>query len=351
MKLIKFINSNENWELLLTESPYFLKIKRDTIENKNYILFMYDQIKSDFTQDIVKESRGLILTEDFKPVCVPFYKFFNLGEPNADEIDWDSAKAYEKLDGSIIKVWHHNVWHISTNGSISAKNASLMNKQSTFFDLFQKAFNINTDLLNKDYTYMFELVSPENRLVVNYENTEIYHLGTRCNKTLNEIDVDINVQKPKVIDIEMTKDSCLKYVEKLSYQNEGLIVKDKFNKRVKVKSPEYVKAHRLVNGVSEVNLLELIITNETDEVVAYFPHYQEQIDKLKILINKASQHLDSLVKVLNFDNRKDLAEYAKSTDYPHFIFSHFDKKKTSTDWLYSFPAKKLWDILREFDNK
>jgi len=50
---------------------------------------------------------------------------------------------------------------------------------------------------NPRYTYMFELVSPFNRAVLLYESIDLYHIGTRDNVTLLEMDVDLGVKKPK----------------------------------------------------------------------------------------------------------------------------------------------------------
>lgn len=59
LKLLDFIRNNDNWEEVLTKPPYSIKISR----YKNYILFKYSQIESDFSLDIVRECRGIILNE------------------------------------------------------------------------------------------------------------------------------------------------------------------------------------------------------------------------------------------------------------------------------------------------
>lgn len=95
IKLVKFIKEHNNWEEILTNEPYCLKISRDD----GFILFKYDQINSDFSLDIVKEARGIILREDtLEIVCFPFTKFFNVDEQYADTIDWNTAQVQEKID-------------------------------------------------------------------------------------------------------------------------------------------------------------------------------------------------------------------------------------------------------------
>ena len=167
LKLIEFIDTHSNWEELLTKEPYNLKITRDG----DNIIFKYNQLSSDFSNEIVKESRGIILQQNedgkFIPVCVPFFKFMNAEEPNSDlnKIDWKTASVQEKVDGSLMKVWYDKKnykWMVSTNGTIDAFKAPLgIGGFETYGDLFKKAtgfnsFTLFTDILNENYTYMFE---------------------------------------------------------------------------------------------------------------------------------------------------------------------------------------------------
>lgn len=53
------------------------------------------------------QCRGIVLCKDTnQPVCLPFHKFFDLGEKQKYIIEWITASAYEKADGSLIKVRH-----------------------------------------------------------------------------------------------------------------------------------------------------------------------------------------------------------------------------------------------------
>ena len=103
LKVIEFIKNNHEWRELLSGEPYNIKISGDG----GFIMLKYSQINSDFSNEIVRECRGLILDEKFNPACVPFYKFGNYGESYAADIDWNSAVVEEKIDGSLIKVWNY----------------------------------------------------------------------------------------------------------------------------------------------------------------------------------------------------------------------------------------------------
>ena len=74
IKIINFIREHDNWEELLSSPPYSLSIKRKDTR----ILFKYSQIDSDFSLEIVREARGLILEDKtWNVVCYPFKKFYN----------------------------------------------------------------------------------------------------------------------------------------------------------------------------------------------------------------------------------------------------------------------------------
>lgn len=102
LKVQKFIRANSDWEVLLSVAPFNLSISHDSMFGRNLVMFKYDQLNSDFHNDIVKECRGLILDADtFEVVSYPFNKFFNYGEKYADDVDWHTSYVTEKIDGCV----------------------------------------------------------------------------------------------------------------------------------------------------------------------------------------------------------------------------------------------------------
>lgn len=323
---------------ILVKEPYNLIVNED----EEYFILKYNQIESDMSNPIVKECRGIILRKDnFKIVCHPFYKFFNYGEARADKIDWNTAVVMEKIDGSITKVWYDKKWHVSTNGVIDASKATNpMGK--TFYAMFieglKNAIGKNTagdvldffNTLNPDYTYMFEMVHPLNRIVVRHEKPMLYHIGTRNNITHTEINEDINIPKPKTYSFNNLEE-VLAMAEKLPYSEEGYVVVDGDWNRVKIKSPSYLAVHHLKNNgvVTYKRILKLILQGETDEFLAYFPEFKPYFDKAQA---KYDDYLASMTKVINdiktktFDNRKDYALAVVKSPCPDFFFKVLDKK-------------------------
>ena len=360
MKIQEFIRQNSNWEQILAEKPYCLKIKKDD----EYTLLSYDQIKSDFYNEIVRECRGIILeNKTLEPVCIPFYKFGNYGEGYVPNIDWSSARTQEKVDGSLIKVWFHNgKWRVSTNGTIDAYKCEIGQVDllkldcpyKYFGELFDKAkenVGLDLDKLNKDYTYMFELVSPYNKVVIEYKEISIYHIGTRNNRTLEELDIDIGVHKPKQFALG-TLEECLESASKLPYNEEGYVVVDKYWNRIKIKSPQYVAVHHIKNNgdVNIASIVQLIRTNEIGEFLTYFAEYTNNVNIIKSKIENILLGLNNgllEVKDKEFATQKDFALAVKDRPFSAFLFSwNKDKSLTPETWFWKMDNNKIKELVK-----
>jgi hypothetical protein len=357
MELLTFIKNNADWETVLKAEPFFIKTKWDG----DFVLLKYDQIRSDFTLPLVRECRGIILdaAADFRPVCVPFFKFGNFGEAYVPEIDWASAVVQEKIDGSLIKLWNYRgEWHVSSNGEIDARNARLKSlylkesEETDLYTLFTEAWaktGVEFDALDTRYTYMFELTSPHNRVVVKFDDTTIRHIGTRDNETLLETDIDIGVPKPRTFPIGTLED-CITNASSLGYDAEGYVVVDRDYNRVKVKSPLYVSLSHLVSGVTtRVRIVEIIRAGEQAEFLTYFPEYGGVFEEIRAGIDAFSERTDSQLaqlRAMQFDSRKDLAAFVTKTECPAVLFACFDGKvSTPKDWLLERPADKILELI------
>lgn len=355
MNLLEFIKNNENWEEIIAKPPYCIKVKKD----EGYVILSYNQIDSDFYNPIVRECRGIILDEEtFMPVCIPFYKFGNYGEGYVPDIDWETARTQEKVDGSLIKVWFDKgQWRVSTNGTINAYKAEigvtdfvkLDLPYLTFGELFDKAkenAGLDFNSLNKDYTYMFELVSPYNKVVVPYKEIAIYHIGARNNKTLEEVDIDIGVKKPKQYNLNTLED-CIKSASSLPYSEEGYVVVDGKWNRVKIKSPQYVAVHHIKNNgdVNIARIIQLIRENELAEFLNYFPEYKSGVETVKGKIRAIIDGLElglQEVKAKEYETQKDFALLVKDRPYSAFYFSwRKNNNLTATDWVWGMDNNKI----------
>lgn len=291
--LVEFIQQHPaDWEQQLKELN--IKVNRDNsfaIFDKSFVIFNYD-INADFSNPLVRECRGIILDMSGAApqiACFPFTKFGNYGESYADEIDWKTARVQDKLDGSLLKLWYrYGVWHVSTNSVINAEMAPC--GDTNFFHLFTKAMlDVKLDLynLNKNNTYIFELISPQNRVCVDYDGiTTLYHIGTRSNITGEELNEDIGVQRPKEYPLHSLED-CIAAAKALNKDNEviryeGFVVVDANYHRIKVKSPQWILVHHLLpNGeLTDEQIIDLWRDGELEEVLTYIPSLEPRVTKI-----------------------------------------------------------------------
>lgn len=330
LKIVDFIKTHSNWEELLTSSPYNLTIKRDG----KLILFKYNQINSDFNEEICCEARGLILEEGtWKVVRMAFKKFFNLGESFAAKIDWDSAVASEKLDGSIISVFFYDgKWRIATNSTIDAFRAELngVGPYKTFGELFESVLPLSrfSEFSNilAHQCYTFELVSPYNKVVIDYPETKVYLLSVRDMDSLEELDLDAvemiadanGIAVPKRYNLNNEAD-YRQLVEQMPEGHEGIVVRDAAGERVKIKTLLYFQLHKAKNnGVITLDrIVDLIRANDHHEFLSYFPEYtdifthvKQQVDHTEGIKAKIAQDVEEW-KLTNKDVYEQDARMAR----------------------------------------
>ena len=361
LSIQEFISQHPNWETLLSSEPYYITTEWDG----DYFLLKYSQFESDFLNPLVRECRGSIFYKDpithaVKCVCMPFYKFGNYGESYADPIDWPTAKVMEKVDGSLIKVWHHNGWHVSTNGKIDAYQRY---NDSDFGSIVDKALNGNTkdffEILDKNRVYMFELVSPYSRVTISYDYTALYYLGSRDMITMQELEYNdypvdfakFGIKHPKFYDLS-SLEACIEAVNHMSKDEEGFVVVDKEFHRLKVKSPEYlVSFHANNNGVITTRrVLSLIQENKLDDFLGYCPQYTDFVNdirlKLKLLIQKYNDILYDYWCAFELP-RKEFAEAVKKSPYKDFLFRRYDNPNLSAkEYVLSWTLSRLTETIQ-----
>lgn len=313
LKIQEFIFAHENWRELLANAPYNLKISEDD----GYILFKYNQIASDFNEEICKEARGLILdTQDnFRVVRYAFKKFFNVDEGFAAQLDWDTAVANEKIDGSIMSVWFaRGKWHLSTNGTIDAFKAELagVGPYKNFGELFESVLPLSTFAGNRyeNICWTFEIVSPYNKVVIDYPETKVYLLSVRFMNTLEELDYDqipvyagkIGVAYPQFYYMN-DETGFRRLVEQMPEGHEGIVVRDAAGQRVKIKTLLYFQMHKAKNNgvITLERIVDLIRANDHYEFLSYFPEYQPIFDDVKRQIDHSEAVLEKV--------RQDVAEW------------------------------------------
>lgn len=353
-RLKTFIKTHKNWKDLLGSAPYNLSIK----EKDDFILFKYNQLYSDMSLPEVQEARGIIFRKsDWKCMRRAFDKFFNYGEANVATLGWArGVSVQEKIDGTLVSAWmdRNDLWHLSTNGNIDIKDAPTGDvKYPTFYDIFLEAIHHNADFFmpfQSSMCYTFELVSPVNRVVVPYENFELYLIGMRDMRTLQEMGANylaheakiLGVKRPKIYEMNSLEE-VIEAAQKLPWDEEGYVVCDKNFNRIKVKSPQYLIAHygRNNGNISSRTLMKVILENQINEFLVYCGEYKQVLNELKTKqifaeINIAIV-LDIILSKSKGRTRKEFAELIqdiKGAERGYFFdhFGHNEMVETFRKW-------------------
>ena len=339
------------------ENTYYIKHRRHKIY-PNLVLFKYNQIESPFAELLVQECRGIILDEanNWSVVSFPYKKFFNYGESLAADINWNTARVFEKMDGSLCTVYTYaGKVHVATSGTPDA-NTGINFDETTFQELFWRTFNAlgySSALFEPNYCYMFELCTPLNRVVVQHQENRIYLHGARNLDTLEE---ECPVKWSNLLGIPCVPLYNLKDMEDVlqaagkldPLHNEGYVVCDASFNRIKVKSPAYVMLHHMKSGASAKMLADVIRKNETPEFLAYFPEFTQEYNKLKYkydeLVDSINRLWSEAKPLVGF--RKGFAAFACTTDHPAALFQLYDGRvKDVVDYLANMKDNSYYELM------
>jgi RNA ligase len=341
--------------------------------------------------DITMQCRGLVTNSKGQIVARPFKKFFNLEE--TDSLPSGEFKVYEKMDGSLgilfyyeeeltderrYNIWFNNNYETGmerffdpnnlpdyensyyeptpkTKGEwILASRGSFTSEQAIKGTEILRKYNL--DSLQTGYTYLFEIIYPENRIVVNYGTDEKLVLIGVVHTMIDDFEMpleycdgllgDTNFEIVKSYDLG---DNIESLKNNISNDNEGYVLR--FNtkpiSRIKIKGEEYVRLHRIITNISNRDLWELLKDNKPlDEILDKVPDefYNwvketvrdfvirfENIEKdyLEIYNNLLSQNLE----------RKDFAFKAKHYRHSSVLFNMLDKKDyKQIIWKIIYPS-------------
>lgn len=363
MLITEFLNTYPyDWQEILNQPPYCLNIKNDG----DYWLFKYNVIESDMSLPLVQEARGFIVRYDeelqqYITVSHPFNKFFNYGEDNAAVINWENSKVLQKIDGSCIQVWYdRDEWHMSTLGTIDAAKAMAANGIS-FYDLVDGVISFSELCaeLVPGYTYIFELTTPYNRIVVDYGNNgKLWYLGCRNLKTDKEEDsvpaLPSCVAAPTYFPYINNLAILQRLIEVMGKDEEGYVVVDRNWNRIKIRGREYLILHKIRgNGpLTTRRIIEMIWDERIDDFVDNFPQYKEICYNVKAIITELINELDYEFDnaVLNSSSRKLLAFNTQHLNpfIRDYIFAKLDNKiESSIEWLKNYSTKKLAEYINK----
>jgi RNA ligase len=303
--------------------------------------------------DITMQCRGLVTNSQGEIVARPFTKFFNYEELTPEEIPNEYFDVYEKMDGSLgILFKYQNEWILATRGSFTSPQ-SIKGRE------LLKKYNYNR--LHPNYTYLFEIIYPENRIVCVYDFEDLVLLGMIHTETGDEVNIH-NTDNEDIRLKNLLRNLGFKIVtlyktwgegydvqkEEISKDREGYVIRFKNGFRMKIKGNEYIRLHRILTNISNRDIWEYLKDGKPlDEILDKVPdEFYNWVKKTKEELLTQFQTLDKeyqwIYKIINsvpgIENRGVFASHAKKYKHPNLLFNMLDGKDYSEQiWKLLYP--------------
>lgn len=199
---------------------------------------------------VTRQCRGLIVRydddfQDAEVIARPFPKFFNYGQPGADEIGLDApAFVTDKMDGSL------GIAYCTPDGELAiATRGSFHSEQAEWATAWLR-HNLAPEVLERlarwtgTYTDLFEIIYPENRIVVDYgERAELVYLAS-VHRYLGDVDRFSRIAVP-TSSAPLLAGSLRDALEIEPRENaEGVVVMTYDGRAVKLKQEDYLLKHK-----------------------------------------------------------------------------------------------------------
>lgn len=290
----ELLELNKEKKIAVRNHPDFVELGIASYTKK----FLYGvRSDEDWTETMLK-MRGIIFHLGTGEVLAhSFDKFFNSFEVPSITDKIKEQKLYsvaEKADGSIITGFSHrgeNVW--ASKGSFTSEQAL---KAKEIFDSVYGG-----KVLPEGFTFTFEVIYPENRIVVDYgSDVKLVLLGIRDkfgDQILGSATLSLYMKMFGLQEIEVIKEfetdsfdtieDAIDYYKVLADRTENfegyILISDK-GERLKAKSDTYVEKHRIRLGFSDSLLYQHFLDGTEDVLLREVP--EEFEDRAKTVFSE-----------------------------------------------------------------
>lgn len=278
---------------------------------KDLVIWNYTDVvqMKQIWDDITSTTRGLITKAKGDIIARSFPKFHNI-EQNLHTPS-PRFKIYEKLDGSLGILFHHNDdWIICSRGSFTSEQARIAET------MLHVKYDIS--MLDTSLAYSFEIIHPSNRIVVDYgDRSELVFLAAFSVDGVEHTDTCIDMITRAGFPVAKTYEyEDYSNIKGLNWNNaEGFVVRFDNGQRVKIKFEDYLALHRVVTNLNALRVwqafdqgfsLEKAIESVPDEFHGWYSDtYRAFSDRYHDVLTKHERVFDNLLSTAQ--TRKDFA--------------------------------------------
>lgn len=294
----------------------------------------------DLNSRIRRECRGITFDKNGKLIRRPYHKFFNLNEreetlsKNISSILLQDSISLDKIDGSMVApaFIHGEIVMMTKMGNTDvAKNCEqfLSRNENVHYYRFMR------DWLKEGFTPIFEWISPENRIVIDYQREALILCAMR------------DMHSGVYLSYEKMKELAERYnIEIVSLRTtlpssnvEGIVYRFGPGHMVKVKTEWYVNLHKMKEQfLFERNVVSSILEEKIDDMKPFvleserqkLENYENELENQLIFL--ADQLCENHKKAREFGSRKEFGLARKNEKVPfssawdHFIFKNWNEE-------------------------
>ena len=279
-------------------------------------------VQYDYGGAIRRECRGLIFYKDGTLMSRPFHKFFNVNERDetqAYEIDLSQPHVVmEKMDGSMIRPLIVD-GYLRLGTKMGVTDVAMQAEEwlaKQYYEYKEWLYNCVVD----GVTPLFEWVSSNNKIVLDYKEDNLVYLGTRDNASGKYV-MDKSCPFDTVPQYGSVDVSLSEYVDRqrVMENREGDIIRFASGHMAKIKNDWYVRIHKVMDKIRfDRNIVALILNEELDDALAMLP--KNEADRVREFESKFATQLES--KVLDYDRYWNLV-----------VASGLDRKAYAQEWM------------------
>lgn len=366
---------NDLMNLVKNDEAFFFK--DFTFEGKIYRIFNYRLASwTSFMAPSAINARGIMydVTNESSAqlVSMPPAKFFNYEEGGVDHTIGVFGDKMIKMDGSLISSYVHNgKLYLKSKGSLFSEQAVAAMK---FLDKNVSFKQELTRLAQMDYTINMEYTSPENRIVIPYQEEGLTVLSVRSHTDgenffatklksllvkLGSFDEVIN----NMVDYQSLHTQSVNqniFVNEVRQEQEGegyvieVVLNEKDSYLVKVKNLKYIALHQTKDSVnSPKKLFEAIIEEASDDLRAMFAgddYVLNKIEEMESQVQPIFNHIVKTVEDFYAQNRhlerKDFAIKAQreAPEFMGLIMGLYSDKKINYKEFAKKHRKDMFNI-------
>lgn len=274
--------------------------------------------------DITTICRGLCLDSYGNIVSKTFPKFFNYQQKPIELIP-NEFSVHEKLDGSFIQMFiYQGQLIISTKGGFDNEQVE-MTKEVLIQKFGEHYETYLMNYMSETETYVFELIHPQNRIVVDYGDIKtlvllaIFYNGVESYEYYHPFYESFPMPReygnPTLEDLLNHKEDNF----------EGFVLVNHKGERTKIKLDEYKRLHRIVTNTTSYDIWEhMRFGKDFNEILERVP--DEFLDFVHTKRNEIQTAFDTKLKEINDEfysliDCKELAQKLSKNPNKHFLFS------------------------------